>query len=318
MRPLTHNSVKVNASHRSRHALRARALGLAQASLAALKLLGCGGGPASVISPPPSAPPPPSVTVTVSPTTGSVLLGNSQTLTATVTSTTDTSVTWSVNNIPGGGPSMGTITAAGVYTAPVDLPSPATVRVTATSQADSTESATAQLTITSDIGISIAPPNASVELGAVQAFHAAITSAGHPDTSVRWSLSGCLPHSVRQRGPERQLHGTRNSSISHNRDTHGAECGRSIQASFDRRQHHQQFHASSYRPTKRACRRRSNDRRHNDSRRGFQSQHGSIVVTLWSRLQFHNVRDADSSDHARIRWNSHRRYRNLHGSKHAA
>jgi hypothetical protein len=99
-------------------------------------------------------------------------------------------VTWSVNNIPGGSPSAGTITAAGVYTAPTDLPSPAIVQVTATSQADATKSATAQLTITSDIGISVAPPNASVELGAIQAFHAAITSAGHPDTSVRWSLSG--------------------------------------------------------------------------------------------------------------------------------
>src|SRR5208282_2875277 len=60
----------------------------------------------------------------------------------------------------------------------------------ATSQADLTKSATAQLTITSDIGIKLAPPNASVELGATQAFHAAITSAGHPDSSVRWSLSG--------------------------------------------------------------------------------------------------------------------------------
>src|SRR6202040_2491462 len=56
--------------------------------------------------------------------------------------------------------------------------------------ADPTKSATAQLTITSDITISLAPPNASIELGATQAFHTAITSAGHPDTSVRWSLSG--------------------------------------------------------------------------------------------------------------------------------
>jgi hypothetical protein len=144
-------------------------------------------GTGSVTSPPP---PPPSVTVTVTPTTGSVLLGNSQTLTATVTNTTDTSVAWSVNNIPGGSPSLGTITAAGVYTAPADLSSPVIVQVTATSQADSTKSAMAQLTITSDIGISVAPPNASVELGATQAFHAAITSAGHPDISVRWSLSG--------------------------------------------------------------------------------------------------------------------------------
>jgi hypothetical protein len=85
---------------------------------------------------------------------------------------------------------MGKITSAGVYNAPTDLPSPTIVQVTATSLADSSKSATAQITITSDIGISIKPSNASVELGATQAFHAAITSAGHPDTSARWSLSG--------------------------------------------------------------------------------------------------------------------------------
>ncbi|HMD40846.1 MAG TPA: hypothetical protein VKH15_16290 [Candidatus Acidoferrum sp.] len=107
-----------------------------------------------------------------------------------MTNTTNTAVTWSVNGIPGGSASTGTITSAGVYTAPADLPSPSTVRVTATSQADSTKSDTAQLIITSDIAISLAPPNASVELGSVQPFHATITSAGHPDTSIRWSLTG--------------------------------------------------------------------------------------------------------------------------------
>jgi hypothetical protein len=64
------------------------------------------------------------------------------------------------------------------------------VQVTATSVSDSTKSATAQLTITSDIAIALSPTNANVELGATQAFHAAITSNGHPDTAVRWSLSG--------------------------------------------------------------------------------------------------------------------------------
>jgi len=95
-----------------------------------------------------------------------------------------------VNGIPGGNPSTGTIATNGVYTAPADLPSSTTVNVTATSHADSTKSATAQLTITSDITIALAPPNASVELGATQSFHAALTSGGHPDTAVRWSLSG--------------------------------------------------------------------------------------------------------------------------------
>ena len=91
---------------------------------------------------------------------------------------------------PAGSASAGTITADGVYTAPADLPSPTTVTVAATSQADPTKSATAQLTIASDIIIGIAPANASVELGATQSFHAAITSGGHPDTAVRWSVSG--------------------------------------------------------------------------------------------------------------------------------
>ncbi|MGB6833640.1 MAG: hypothetical protein WBE24_09280 [Candidatus Acidiferrum sp.] len=62
--------------------------------------------------------------------------------------------------------------------------------MTATSQADTTKSATAQLTIASDIAITLAPPNAAVELGATQPFHAAIASAAHPDTAVRWSISG--------------------------------------------------------------------------------------------------------------------------------
>jgi hypothetical protein len=128
--------------------------------------------------------------VTVTPTAATVLLGNSQTLVATVSNTTDTEVIWSVNGVTGGTTSAGTITTVGTYTAPADLPSPAIVQVTATSQADPTKSATAQLTITSDLAITLAPPNANVELGATQALHPTITSAGHPDMSVRWSLSG--------------------------------------------------------------------------------------------------------------------------------
>ena len=153
---------------------------------------GCGGGSTgNVTNPPPPPPsPPPSIVVTITPPSASVLLGNSQTFTATVTSATNTAVTWSVNGLPNGSTSTGTISSAGLYTAPADLPSPAIVQVTATSQADTTKSATAQLTIASDIAITLAPPNAAVELGATQPFHAAIASAAHPDTAVRWSISG--------------------------------------------------------------------------------------------------------------------------------
>src|SRR5712692_9105758 len=81
--------------------------------------LGCGAG-GTVVPPPP---PPPSIIVTVRPPSGSVVIGNQMAFTATVTNTADTSVSWSVNGIAGGNAAAGTITAAGVYTAPADLPS---------------------------------------------------------------------------------------------------------------------------------------------------------------------------------------------------
>src|SRR5713226_5835194 len=147
--------------------------------------LGCGAGGV----PPP--PPPPLIVVTVTPANGSVVLGNQVTFVATVTNTTDTAVTWSAGSEPGGNATPGTITSAGVYTAPADLPSPATVQVAATSHADSTKSGTGTLAITSDIALALTPNPASVELGgATQSFQATVTSSGHPDTAIRWSLSG--------------------------------------------------------------------------------------------------------------------------------
>jgi hypothetical protein len=117
-------------------------------------------------------------------------LGNAQTFTATISGTTDTSVSWSVNGIAGGSPIAGTISAAGVYTAPLDLPLAPAVQIIATSNSDKTKFATATLTITSDIGVALTPGAAAVTLGASQPFHAAISSSGHPDTAIRWSISG--------------------------------------------------------------------------------------------------------------------------------
>lgn len=156
------------------------------AAISALTFAGCGSGNAG--TPPPPLPAP--ITVTVSPTAGSALLGNSEMFSATVANATNPSVTWSVNGVPGGSTPTGTISADGVYTAPADLPSLAVVQITATSIADPTKSATAQLTITSDISVALAPGNASIELGATQPFRATISSAGHPDASVRWTLTG--------------------------------------------------------------------------------------------------------------------------------
>jgi hypothetical protein len=150
--------------------------------------LGCGGGGASSVVPRP--PPPPSIQVSVTPASGSVLLGNQATFSATVTNTANTSVSWGVNGVAGGNATVGTISSGGAYTAPADLPSPASVLITATSQADTTKSGSATETVLSDIALALTPNPASVELGATQAFQAAVTSNGHPDTTVRWSASG--------------------------------------------------------------------------------------------------------------------------------
>ena len=109
---------------------------------------------------------------------------------ATVTNTTDTGVSWSVNGVAGGNATEGIISPEGVYIAPADLPSPAAVQITATSHADATKSGSVSETITSDITLAMAPNPASVELGATQGFQATVTSSGRPDTTVRWSVSG--------------------------------------------------------------------------------------------------------------------------------
>jgi hypothetical protein len=136
------------------------------------------------------------VTVTIAPPSASLVLGATQQFSATVSNATNQSVTWNVNGIAGGSALVGTISAAGLFAAPQILPQPASAVVQAISQADSAASATVPVTITSDVAVSVTPPSASVELGAVQTFVAHITSAGNPNAAVTWALTGagCVPN----------------------------------------------------------------------------------------------------------------------------
>ena len=149
---------------------------------------GCGGGGTSSGPPPP---PPPTVSVSVAPLNENVLLGKTAQFAAIVTGASDQVVTWSVNGVSGGNSTVGTISAQGLYTAPTDLPAPANVTVTATSAAQPASTGHAQVTVTSDITVGISPNNTTnVELGAQQSFSATLTSAGQPDPTIRWTLSG--------------------------------------------------------------------------------------------------------------------------------
>jgi hypothetical protein len=125
-----------------------------------------------------------------------MLLGSTQQFTATVKGTSNTAVTWSVNGVSGGNSTVGTISSTGLYTAPQDLPNPAIVTIQATSQASSSVSGSAPLTITSDIGVTVATnPSgmSSVFPGGTVQLLSTVTSAGHPDTSVNWAVNG-LPN----------------------------------------------------------------------------------------------------------------------------
>ncbi len=93
-------------------------------------------------------PAPPPVTITISPAKTSVRVGHTAQFTATVKNTTNTSVSWYVNNVQGGSTATGKISTNGLYTAPTSVPSGGTVTVKAVSVADTTKSASATVTIT--------------------------------------------------------------------------------------------------------------------------------------------------------------------------
>jgi hypothetical protein len=94
------------------------------------------------------------VSVTISPSVISLATMATQPFTATVTGSTNTGVTWQVNGVSGGNSTSGLVSTTvlntaneALYLAPASVPSPASVSVTAISQADPTKSATATVTI---------------------------------------------------------------------------------------------------------------------------------------------------------------------------
>lgn len=105
-------------------------------------------GTSSASSPSNQTPPPSgSVAVSVSPTSANIRAGSTYVFTATVTGSSNTAVSWSVNSTPGGSSTLGTIDSSGNFTAPAALPSPNTVSVTVTSAADSTKSSSSAVTL---------------------------------------------------------------------------------------------------------------------------------------------------------------------------
>jgi len=131
-------------------------------------------------------------TVEISPATASVTTGGQQTFSARVNGATNQAVSWSVQEAGGG-----SITADGTYTAPNNT---GTFHVVATSQADPSKSATAEVTVTDQpvVSVSISPATASVTTGGKQTFSATVT--GTTNTDVTWSVQEANGGTITQGG----------------------------------------------------------------------------------------------------------------------
>ena len=133
---------------------------------------------------------PSTVTLAISPTSASVTTGLTQQFTVTVTNTTNTALSWSVNGVVGGTTTVGFISSAGLFTAPANVPAPAAVTVTATSQADTSVTTSAQVTIiapaTATAPLTVSPNPVTMPAGGQQTFSATVSNV---PIAVNWTLN---------------------------------------------------------------------------------------------------------------------------------
>lgn len=118
-----------------------------------------------------------SIAVQITPATTTVLQGETQQFSVSVTGTSNTGVTWSVQN------DLGTITSSGLYTAPINASG--TFQVRAVAKADSTKSATALVTVPG-ISVAVKPPSVTLREGGTQPFTAVVS--GLRNTAVNWTV----------------------------------------------------------------------------------------------------------------------------------
>ena len=142
--------------------------------LAPVALVGCGGANSSAGTHAPV------ITVSVSgPST--TRLGSTGQFGAAVAGTANTSVTWAVNGISSGNTTYGTISAAGLYTAPASMPA-ASVSISAISAADASASGYAIDALLNPIPVASAAT--ASEIGSSASFLIDVTGSGFVPTSV--------------------------------------------------------------------------------------------------------------------------------------
>lgn len=155
-------------------------------------------------------------TITISPSSAVVVLGGSQSFTATVSGNSNANVNWSISGTGCSGGACGslsssppstptssssstcttttsttstcTLPATAIYTAPPTITSPNTVTITVTSQAVSTATATATVTLDSGVRVHVTPASATV--GTTETITLSATVTGTSNTGVNWTVNG--------------------------------------------------------------------------------------------------------------------------------
>ena len=129
----------------------------------------------------------PASSITVVPSTTSLTIagaGTERTVSATITGATDPTLIWRIGNttiasIPGSPNGV-----AGGTSVTLRAQNPGTTTLTVSSVQDPTKSATIAVTVTSGIGITVNPPNATLAVGQTQRLVASLT--GTNSTGVLW------------------------------------------------------------------------------------------------------------------------------------
>jgi hypothetical protein len=121
------------------------------------------------------------LSVTVAPASASLYGAQSLQLSATVTGTSDSNVTWTIN------PQVGTLSSSGLYTAPPTISAPQTILVTATSVANPTESGSVDLYLLPPVAVTLSPSTITLEAWQKLQFNANVANASNG--TVTWSLN---------------------------------------------------------------------------------------------------------------------------------
>ncbi|MGA8043472.1 MAG: DUF2341 domain-containing protein, partial [Terracidiphilus sp.] len=123
----------------------------------------------------------PPMTISIAPTAATLYGGQQESFSAVVSNALNTAVSWTIT--PAG---AGAINTSGVYTAPVSIQSQQTVTVTATSLANPAVSASAVVTLSPPITVSVSPTTGTLGAGQTQQFAATVLNT--INTAVTWSI----------------------------------------------------------------------------------------------------------------------------------